>query len=57
VRDAQLVAFRQSVERDIALGAPAGAAAAVRVNAAERDLGAATALNEPGVAARPARKP
>lgn len=37
-RDAELVAFRQNVERDIALGAPAGAAAAVRVNAAERDL-------------------
>jgi len=37
-REAELVAFRQSVERDIALGAPAGAAAAVRVNAAERDL-------------------
>jgi hypothetical protein len=27
VRDADLVAFRQSVERDISLGAPAGAAA------------------------------
>jgi hypothetical protein len=38
VREAELVAFRQSVERDIALGAPAGAAAAIRVNAAERDL-------------------
>jgi hypothetical protein len=57
VRDAELVAFRQSVERDIALGAPAGAAAAVRVNAAERDLGATTAINTPGAAARPARKP
>ena len=31
VRDADLVAFRQSVERDIALGAPAGGAAAVRL--------------------------
>jgi len=40
VRDAELVAFRQNVERDIALGAPAGAAAAVRVNAAERQFGA-----------------
>lgn len=38
VREAELVAFRQSVERDIALGAPAGASAALRVNAAERDL-------------------
>jgi len=31
VRDAELVAFRQSVERDIALGAPAGGAVAVRL--------------------------
>jgi hypothetical protein len=54
-REAELVAFRQGVERDIALGAPAGAAAAVRVNAAERDLG----LTTPGTAAvpQPARKP
>ena len=57
VRDAQLVAFRQSVERDIALGAPAGAAAAVRVNAAERDLGAALSSVTPGAAPRPPRKP
>ena len=57
VRDAQLVAFRQSVERDIALGAPAGAAAAVRVNAAERDLGAATQATSPGTPPRPPRKP
>jgi hypothetical protein len=55
VREAELVAFRQSVERDIALGAPAGAAAAVRVNAAERDLGATVGVNNPGPA-RP-RKP
>ena len=34
VRDAELVAFRQSVERDIALGAPAGGAAAVRLEGA-----------------------
>ena len=47
-RDAELVAFRQGVERDIALGAPAGAAAAVRVNAAERDLGV-TARGSPPV--------
>jgi len=57
VRDAELVAFRQSVERDIALGAPAGAAAAVRVNAAERDLGATTPTGSPGAAAQPPRKP
>jgi len=35
VREADLVAFRQSVERDIALGAPAGAAAAVRATAGD----------------------
>jgi len=57
VRDAALVAFRQSVERDIALGAPAGAAAAVRVNAAERDLGLGAASPTSGPAARPPRKP
>jgi hypothetical protein len=57
VRDAALVAFRQSVERDIALGAPAGAAAAVRVNAAERDVGAALSTVTPGAAPRPPRKP
>jgi len=55
VHEAELVAFRQSVERDIALGAPAGAAAAVRVNAAERDLGASTAL--PNSAPPRPRKP
>jgi hypothetical protein len=43
VRDAELVAFRQSVERDIALGAPAGASASVRVSSAARDGIAATA--------------
>lgn len=54
-REAELVAFRQGVERDIALGAPAGAAAAVRVNAAERDLTVTT----PGSPTTPAplRKP
>jgi hypothetical protein len=34
VHEANLVAFRQSVERDIALGAPAGAAAAARATGA-----------------------
>ena len=34
VREADLVAFRQSVERDIALGAPAGAAATARAASA-----------------------
>jgi hypothetical protein len=36
VRDADLVAFRQSVDRDIALGASPGAAATVRVNSTAR---------------------
>jgi hypothetical protein len=55
VREGELVAFRQSVERDIALGAPAGAAAAIRVNAAERDLGA-TGVGQNAGPPRP-RKP
>ena len=42
VRDADLVAFRQDVERDIALGAAGGAAAAVRTSAT-------TSLNAPGL--------
>ncbi len=41
VREADLVAYRQSVERDIALGAPAGAAAAVR-------MGGTTLTSVPG---------
>lgn len=36
--DEQLVEFRRSVERDIALGAPPAAATAVRVNATARDV-------------------
>ena len=39
-REEELVAFRQSVERDIALGAPAGASATVRVTAVGRELSA-----------------
>jgi hypothetical protein len=35
-RDAELVEFRRAVERDIALGVPAAAAASVRLNAAAR---------------------
>ena len=35
--DDQIVDFRRAVERDIALGAPPAAAAAIRVNAALRD--------------------
>src|SRR5258708_7493531 len=37
-RDADLVAFRRAVERDIALGAPPGAATSVRVNAGVSDV-------------------
>jgi hypothetical protein len=51
VREAELVAFRQSVERDIALGAPAGAAAAVRVS------DAATTLAPGGQPASPPPRP
>jgi hypothetical protein len=57
LREAELVAFRQSVERDVALGAPAGAAAAVRVNAAERDLGVTAAVPGTAAAPPPPRKP
>jgi len=56
MREAELVAFRQSVERDVALGAPAGAAAAVRVNAAERDYATAIAAQPSSAPPRP-RKP
>jgi hypothetical protein len=45
-RDDQIVDFRRAVERDIALGAPPAAAAAVRVNAALNDV-------SPGPARRP----
>jgi hypothetical protein len=38
-RDDQIVEFRRAVERDIALGAPPAAAAAVRVNSALRETG------------------
>jgi hypothetical protein len=56
MREAELVAFRQNVERDVALGAPAGAAAAVRVNAAERDYANTLAGQPPSAPPRP-RKP
>ena len=50
VRDAELVAFRQSVERDIALGVPAGGAVAVRLT----DVPAAPGTNSHPT---PPRKP
>lgn len=37
-RDEDLVEFRRAVERDIAIGAPPGAAASIRVNAAAREV-------------------
>ncbi len=56
-RDADMVAFRESVERDIALGAPAGASAATRT----LDQGGLTtnagAPSTPGTATQPPRKP
>ncbi|MDP3775281.1 MAG: hypothetical protein Q8Q85_13545 [Gemmatimonadales bacterium] len=54
LRDAELVAFRQSVDRDIALGAPPGAAVAVRVNATARDQVLGAGASSPGPA-RPRR--
>jgi hypothetical protein len=46
-RDDQIVDFRRAVERDIALGAPPAAAAAVRVNAAVREFSQNTPGNQP----------
>lgn len=46
-RDDQIVDFRRAVERDIALGAPPAAAAAVRVNAAVREFSNSTTGNQP----------
>ena len=47
-RDADLVEFRRAVERDIALGAPPGAASSIRVNA-----GALNTVNDPGSSTPP----
>ena len=56
VRDADLVAFRQNVERDIALGAPAGGAAAARLSTATP--GTTDLIPGPGsTSSRPPRKP
>jgi hypothetical protein len=53
-RDADLVAFRQSVERDIALGAAGGAAAAVRLSSGGQvSTGDATRAGEIGAAGSP----
>lgn len=48
VRDAYLVAFRQSVERDIALGAPAGGAADARASGFAANLGIPGRSGPPG---------
>lgn len=61
-RDDELVAFRQSVERDIALGAPAGASTMLRVTAVGRELtnaeGAPTGAPSSGAVPPPTqRKP
>jgi hypothetical protein len=48
-RDADVITFRQSVERDIALGAPAGLAAATRVNSTVRAFESTTGSSaQPG---------
>lgn len=47
-RDADLVEFRRAVERDIALGAPPGAASSIRVNA-----GAFNTASDPGSPSTP----
>jgi hypothetical protein len=56
-RDADLVEFRRAVERDIALGAPPGAATSVRLNAGALDQpGANSASNNPN-SPRPRSRP
>ncbi len=58
VGDADLVEFRRAVERDISLGAPPGAAAAVRAfNTGARTLGAADVGQPPGPTAPRPRRP
>jgi hypothetical protein len=59
-RDEDLLNFRRDVERDIALGAPPAAAAAIRINSGARagDLG--VSAQDPGFGAKrppPPRKP
>jgi len=53
-RDADLVEFRRAVERDIALGAPPGAATSIRVNAGAENVFSGTGTN-PGTVPRPRR--
>jgi len=57
-REAELVAFRRDVERDIALGTPAGAAASVRLSDAARDVfGQGSAITGDGRRPPRPRKP
>jgi len=60
VRDADLVAFRQSVERDIALGAPAGGAVEARIGALSSTSAVPAPIGGEGPGnptAQPPRKP
>ena len=55
-RDADLVEFRRAVERDIALGAPPGAATSVRLNAGALDVyGTNSTSNNPNNPSRRSR--
>ncbi len=53
-RDADLVEFRRAVERDIALGAPPGAATSVRLNAGALDV-TPSSSSSPGTPTRRSR--
>lgn len=52
-RDDQILEFRRSVERDIALGAPPAAAASVRVNATLHATDPSTGLQQPPAPRKP----
>jgi hypothetical protein len=56
-RDADLVAFRKAVERDISLGAPPGASASVRALNTGARYGALDAANNPSQPPRPPSRP
>jgi len=56
-RDADLVEFRKAVERDISLGAPPGASAAVRAANTGLRLGTADAAQNPSQPPRPPSRP
>src|SRR5467141_453061 len=54
-RDADLVEFRRAVERDIALGAPPGAATSVRLNAGALDVSGGNSMGNPNNPTRRSR--